>query len=79
MKGGRSPECKVWAVFNTAMDGSIDKGLREKDNHAAIRSLAIEMSVSISQGEKCITDVPMVTAKRNLIRDHSLETDIQIA
>ena len=37
----------------------------------------------VGQGEKSITDVPMITAKRNLaiiidVRDHSLGTDIQI-
>ena len=63
------------------MDGSIDKGLRKKDDCAAIRPLAIKMPVG--QGEKSITDVPMITAKRNLaiiidVRDHSLGTDIQI-
>ena len=54
--------------------------VRKKDDHAAIRSLIIEMPVSIGQGEKSITDVRMITAKRNLIdvRDHSLNNDIQI-
>ena len=37
-----------------AMDGSIDKGLRKKDDHAAIRPLAIEMPVSIGQGENLV-------------------------
>ena len=48
--------CKI-----TDMDGSVDKGLRKKDDHAAIRPLAIEMPVSIRQGEKSIIDVPMIT------------------
>ena len=48
--------CKI-----TDMDGSIDKGLCKKDDHAVIRLLAIEMPVSISQGEKSIIDVLMIT------------------
>ena len=36
------------------MDDSIDEGLHEKDDHAAIRPLAIEMPVGIGQGEKSI-------------------------
>ena len=36
------------------MDDSIDEGLHKKDDHAAIKPLAIEMPVSIGQGEKSI-------------------------
>ena len=43
------------------MDGSVDKGLCKKDDHAVMRLLAIEMPVSIGQGEKSIIDMPMIT------------------